>query len=300
MAYTPLRRGAGRLFDENLNRMLQELFDGMDITQAQNVIMGTYGDTVSVATKKKNLNKFGRTVNADSGIKTTVGIFQGSVVNETHVSTNVIDSIVSSDAGDTTQDIAIEGHTIDGSGVLTFVSQTVSLNGQTEVTLGTPLARVSRAYVANSGVFDSPFAALAGNVSVYDNTDGITAGVPNTAAATKIIIEAGKTQSEKCATSISGTDYWLLSSFHATIEESGPAAAADFYVETRDIENGGVWRPLGVELSLDTAAMPSGAIEFRPFRIIPKNHDVRVYVVSDTNNTQVDAELEGYLAEVVG
>lgn len=29
MGYVPLRRGAGRLFDENLNRMLQELFDGV-------------------------------------------------------------------------------------------------------------------------------------------------------------------------------------------------------------------------------------------------------------------------------
>jgi len=269
-----------------------------DILQAERVVLSTYGDTVSVAAKAKNLNKFGRTENADSGVVTTIAAFQGTVVNETFVSTNLIDSVVSSSTSDTTQTIRIEGHTIDGSGNLTFVIQDAILTGQTEVTLATPLARANRAYVKASGTFNTPQAALVGIVSVYVNTDGIASGVPSTAAATKILIEAGKTQSEKCATSVSSTDYWILTSLHATIEEQGPAAAADFYVETRDIVNGGAWLPLGVELSLNTAGQSSGSLEFRPFRIIPSNHDVRVMVVADTANTQVDAELEGYLAAV--
>ena len=269
-----------------------------DILQAERVVLSTYGDTVSVAAKQKNLNKFGRTENADASTRTTVGVFQGTEVNETFATTDIVDSIVSSSTSDTTQVITVEGHTINASGQLTFVTQNATLTGQTEVTLGTPLARVSRAYVANSGTFNSPYAALVGDVSVYDNTGGITSGVPNTASATKIIIEAGKTQSEKCATSISNTDYWFLTSLHCSIEEQGPAAAVDFLVETRDVENGGVWRPMGVELSLDTAAQPTGSMEFHPFRIVPKNHDVRVIAVSDTANTFCSAELEGYLASV--
>ena len=278
--------------------VLENNMTGADILQAERVVLSTYGDTVSVVAKAKNLNKFGRTENADSGVTTTVAAFQGTVVNETFVSTNLIDSVVSSSTSDTTQTIRVEGHTIDGSGNLTFVIQDAILTGQTEVTLATPLARANRAYVKASGTFNTPPAALVGIVSVYDNTDGIASGVPSTAAATKILIEAGKTQSEKCATSVSSTDYWILTSLHATIEEQGPAAAADFYVETRDISNGGAWLPLGVELSLNTAGQSSGSLEFRPFRIIPSNHDVRVMVVADTANTQVDAELEGYLAAV--
>ena len=269
-----------------------------DIRHAESVVFSTYGDTVSVSDKKKGLNKFGRTENADAGTLTTVGLFQGAVVNEAFAATNIVDSIVSSSTSDTTQEIKIEGHTIDGSGNLTFSIQTVTLNGQTEVPLTTPLARVSRAFVNSSGTFNSPFAALVGDVSVYDNTDGIAAGVPNTAAATKIIIKAGKTQTEKCSTSISSSDYWFLTSMHCSIEERGPASAVDFYIEARDIANGGQWRPMGVELSLDTGAQPTGVLEFHPFRIVPKNHDVRVIAVSDTANTFCSAELEGYLAVV--
>ena len=277
--------------------VLENNMTGADILQAERVVLSTYGDTVSVVDKAKNLNKFGRTENADSGVRTTVAVFQGATVDEAFVSTNLINSIVSSNTGDT-QVIGVEGHTIDVSGNLTFVVQDATLIGQTEVTLSTPLARVTRAYVKNSGTFDSPQAALAGVVAIYDNTDGIASGVPSTAAATKIVIDIGQTQTEKCATSTSSTDYWFLTSLHCSIEERGPAAAADFLVEARDVANGGVWRPLGVELSLDTASMPSGALEFHPFRIIPKNHDVRVVVISDTANTEVSAELEGYLAAI--
>ena len=291
--------GKSRRWERDLNDMLTELYAEMDITHAQNVVFSTYGDTVSVESKKKSLNKFGRTENADSGTATTVAVFQGTVVNETYVSTNIIDSVVSSSTSDTTQVITVEGHTIDGSGNLTFSVQNATLTGQTEVTLTTPLARVSRAFVANSGTFNSPYAALVGNVSIYDNTGGIASGVPSTAAATKAIIEAGKTQTEKAATSVSSVDYWFLTGIEASVEEQGPAAAVDIYVEIRDVANGGQWRPIGVELSLDTNSQPTGEHKFKPFRIVPKNHDVRVVAISGTANTYVSADLEGYLAVVI-
>jgi hypothetical protein len=270
------------------------------LAYAERVIQGTYGNTVSVWEKKKALNKFGRTVNADAGVRTTVAAFQGAVVNETYVSTNIIDSIVSSSTSDTTQIITIEGHTIDGSGNLTFSVQNATLTGQTEVTLGTPVARVSRMYVKNSTTFDSPYAALVGIVSAYDNTGGMSSGVPTVPAATKCIISAGKTQSEKCATSISSTDYWIVTSIHCGVENAqGPSAAVDFILESRDIANGGVWLPSGVQLSLDTASAPTGSINFNPYRIVPKNHDVRIIAISDAANTFCTAEIEGYLAVIV-
>lgn len=109
MAYVPLRRAAGRLFDENLNRMLKELFLGMDITQAENVVKSTYGDTVSVEQKAKNLNKFGTNSSVGTSPE-TVAQFQGATANETYVSTNIIDSISSSDQ---TNDVGIT-FTIEG------------------------------------------------------------------------------------------------------------------------------------------------------------------------------------------
>ena len=264
------------------------------ISHAINVISSQYGDTVSVFEKAKDLRKFGRNATVGTSFETIANL-QGATANETFVSTNIIDSIVSSNAGDT-QIITIEGHTIDGSGNLTFVTQNATLTGQTEVTLTTPLARANRAFVADSGVFDSPQAALAGTVYVYDNTGGITSGVPNTAAATKVMIDAGETQSQKCSTSISSTDYWLLDSFSAAVGVAGGSAnRVELRLEIRDVFNGGVWRPAGRFFELNVADGPESD-RFDPMVIIPKNHDVRIVAKTDSSTAEVTAEMAGYLA----
>ena len=71
------------------------------IEQAIDEIYSTYGDVVSVSEKRKSLNKFGRTSNADAGVKTTVATFQDAIVNETFATTNSIDYAVSTSTSDT-------------------------------------------------------------------------------------------------------------------------------------------------------------------------------------------------------
>ena len=170
------------------------------MAQAIREIKSTYGDDVDIISKAKSLAKFGRSENADSGVKTTVGTF-GSVgtpnVNETYSTTNDIDKIVSSDDGDT-ETLHIEGHTIDASGNLTFVIQTKTLTGQTPATLDTPLARCTRLKVNASGSFGSPAGDLAGDVYAYAS-DGVTvtSGVPQTNTAVKARITAGINQTEQ-------------------------------------------------------------------------------------------------------
>lgn len=267
------------------------------IARAENTIRSTYGDTVSVAAKGKTLNKFGRNNTVGTSYE-TVAELQGTTSDETFVSTNIIDSIVSSSGSDT-QTVTIEGHTIDGSGNLTFVTQTATLNGQTEVTLTTPLARANRLYIGASGTFDSPQAAAVGDIAVYDNTDGIAAGVPNTAAATKIMITAGKTQSEKCATTISKADYWIVTYLGAAIDDpTGPTNFIELRAETRDVVNGGQWRPWGREFVIFNGT--NGVKEeFDPPIIIRKNHDFRVRAKCDAGSSSVYAEVGGYLASVL-
>lgn len=268
------------------------------IIQAENEVSSAYGDTVSVANKQKSLSKFGYHATVGTTFY-TVAEFQGTVGNETFVSTNIIDSIVSSSASDTTQTITIEGHTVDGSGNLTFVSQTKALTGQTEATLTTPLCRCSRMYVTNTGTEHSYPTALVGQVVVYDNTDGITSGVPNTDAAVKCLIAAGETQSRKCATATSSSDYWFLTSLTAGIGTAGGAAArVQARIEYRSVEQGGAWRPIGGNLVVD---VDQGQAEqnFVPFAIIPKNSDIRVVAKADASTAAVYAEVRGYLAIVV-
>ena len=273
--------------------------EGLDfeIQVAEAQVLNDFGDTVSTLAKAKGLSKFGTNITIGTTSE-TVSQMQGSETEETFVTTNLIDSIVSSSNSDTTQTIVIEGHTVDGSGNLTFTSQTAALNGRTEVTLSTPLARCGRLYVANDGTFGNVPAALVGTVSVYDNTDGITAGVPNTDAATKIILRPGATQSQKCATSISSVDYYFIRSFSAGIGVSGGNAShVEFRIEARDVASGGAWRPAGRNI---TAAVGQNGVhvEFSPLLIVPKNHDVRVMARADSNTAEVFAEIRGHLAVI--
>jgi hypothetical protein len=301
MAYVPLRRGAGRLFDENLNRMLKELYAGMNVTQAEAVVLSTYGDTVSVERKAKNLSKFGINFTVGTTFE-TVGQFQGTTANETFTSTNSIDRVSSDNTSNNGLVVQIEGHTIDGSGNLTFVVQEATLGtpATTPVTLPTPLARASRMFPKASGTFNAPQGDVVGNVYVFDNTaaTGTTAGVPDVAAATKLML-VDENQSQQCATSISSTDYWFITSIDAGIGSAGGNAARVLVrLETRDVANGGVWRPLGRDLNID---IDQNGVqqEESPYLIVPKNHDVRVRALTDANTASVFAEIRGVLAKVI-
>jgi len=292
------RKDWPRLMANAVNELIRNFDVAEDaISRAENLILKTYGDKVSVKDKGKALNKFGRNL-AISTTRETIAELQGATANETFVSTNIIDGVVSSSASDTTQTIVIEGHTIDGSGNLTFVSQDAVLTGQTEVTLATPLARANRAYVKPSGVFNTTPAALVGTVSVYDNTDGISGGVPVTAAATKLLILPGLTQSEKCATSISSTDYWIITGFSTVASDAtGPTGFATVVMETRDVANGGAWRPLGRAYIVFPQTIGVQRVFDPPF-IVPKNHDWRAVAFTDAGTTALDADAEGYLAVI--
>lgn len=309
-------RGAGRLWLDNINDNFEELYAAMDIIHAQEVAVSSYataianassvdstilGSGVSVSEKAKDLLKFGRNSAVGTSFE-TVGVFQGTTANEAHVSTNLIDSISSDDqTNDVGISFVIEGHTIDASGNLTFVVQTATLDGtdaRTKVALTTPLARATRLYVANSGTFNSPQAVPTGNIYVYDDTDGIAAGVPSTAAATKVMITAGETQSEKCATSISYKDFWFIEKISAAISTaSGPTNIITARAEIRDVFNGGVWRPLGRDVTLRTNEN-GVTFDYSPLLIIPPNHDVRLRAKTDAGSSGVFGSIQGYLAVV--
>jgi len=268
---------------------------GSVLERATNVILNDYGDTVAI--KPKFLTKFGRNL-AVSTTTATIGEFQGATLNETFVSTNLIDSISSSSASDTTQTIRIEGHTIDGSGNLTFTVQDAVLNGQTKVTLATPLARAIRAFVKPTGTFGSTPAALVGTVYIYDDTGGVAAGVPTVPAATKLLITAGGVQTQKCATSISQFDYWIITDFSTVISNAAKSSGfTTVRMEIRDVANGGAWRPLGRNF---VAFPQTSGVErrFDPPLIVPKNHDWRAVAYTDAATTAIDADASGYLALV--
>ncbi len=270
------------------------------LTLAEREALIQHGARIIAFVKGKSLIKFGRTANADDGVETTVAEFQGAVVNETYATTNSIDFVVSSSASDT-GDICIEGHTVDANGDLTFVTQNLTLTGQTAVALTTALVRANRADNTTVGTIASPAVDFVENIAIYDAVvaPGTTAGVPDVATATKLLIPAGLNHSDKCATSISSSDFWIVTGFSSGIEKvSGAAAQADIDVFTRRI--GQTWRPaFGAASLIEHDVSPNDHVELRPYSLIPPNSDVRMLCTSDSANTVVHGVIYGLLAKVI-
>ena len=263
-------------------RRAYEVPDGR-LVQAEREIEATYGDRVSIDRKAKSLVKFGRSAELGTTALETVWTVGG---DEVYVTDNTISYISSSSASDT-QQITIEGHTVDANGDFTFSIQTVTLDGQNAVALDTDVARVSRAYNSDS-------TELVGRVVVYENTT-ISNGVPTDETKIHIDITQGFQQSFKAATTFSNEDYYLMTGFYGAVSAK-QAGSVDFYVEIRD--KGKVFLPKGCF----TASSTGGAadISLDPAILVPKNADVRIRCETENNNVVVFGIFKGYLAKVLG
>ena len=266
------------------------------ISHAVDVIYSNYGDRVSIRDKSKDLVKFGRcSMNGNTNWQTVEIQADTTIENETFLTANTINYIVSSSTADiaanNSSDGVIEGQTIDGSGNLTFVSQAVILNGQTPVALTTPLARVTRWYNNDS-------AETVGKISIYESTvTTITAGAPSAGyAGVHLTMIAGSQNSNKCSTSISSTDYWIITGVYADVL-SKSSENIELSFEVRN--SGKVFRQY-FDFSCST-----GVGQFRsshPYIIIPSNSDVRIRAKCDgsfTGTLEVGAGIFGTLVSVI-
>lgn len=262
--------------------------DNAILNQAIREVDSTYGDSVSINSKKKSLLKFGRSDNVDNATTGYTIWFTGQdQAHETFVAanTNSIDSISSSNSGDT-QTVSIEGHTESG-GDKTFVVQTATLAGQTRVALGTALNRITR--IKNTGSTN-----FAGNIFGYENTT-ISAGKPTDTTKIHITVNGagGKNQSEKAATALSSQDYWIITNFYAGYKSKSGTNTADVSLQVR--ESGGVFRTVS---NLIISTGQDRQRDFNPYLIVPKNADVRLVATSSTTNQEIIGGIQGYLAEV--
>jgi len=236
-----------------------------------------FGDAVSFSGKQKNLTKFGQ--NEDVGTALEDVWSTGGV--ESLPTSNLITHIASSSGSDT-EDIKIEGHTIDVDGNLSFVIQTVTLAGQTKTALPTPLARATRA-------FNNTAVPHVGTIYIAQDVT-FTAGVPASDIHLEILI--GQEQSQKSSTSISQYDYWVITELTASVKRT-QTRFVDFFFQWR--EQGGVFRtrtqPIAVSNSSGTDTI-SLSIPI----IVPPNSDFRVQAISSGATTSVGASAFGVLA----
>lgn len=253
-----------------------------EIEYAQDRVFSDYGDVVSVAEKGKSLLKFGNNPLVQTSPSTLMTLPVGEV-HETYVSSNLITHFASSSGSDTGS-MVVEGHTISG-GLFTFVTQTVTLAGQTKTALTTPLARVSRAY--NSSATD-----WVGAIYIAED-DTFTSGVPQTATKIHLTVVAGENQSDKAATTISNQDYYFVTEFSGDFLKKA-AGFAEVHLEIR--EAGGVFRSVS-HLAI-SSSNNTNQLTFIPYLIVKKNSDIRIVADADTNNTEVAGQMQGYLAIV--
>ena len=246
-----------------------------------------YGASVTGFDNTRGLHKFGRN-EAVGASKATLMTLPGTELNETYVNianaTNYITTISSSSTADG-ETVEITGHTV-SSGTLTRVTQNITLTGQTQATLGTPLARVERAYNTSA-------TNLAGTVYVYEN-DTSASGVPGTDAKVHLMIPAGAQQSRKAALSTANNEYLVIPRYMASTLERAQNIFANIKLETRAAN--GVWRQRS-----EIAAASGAAVrrEFNPYFIIPPNSDIRLTAISSAAGTDVEGEIDGYYLTVI-
>lgn len=259
------------------------------IEHAKRVINSTFGDKVSVERKRKDLIKFGRNPNVGNSGRCTLWYTGQDDANETYVAdnTNSIDTISSSNAGDT-EVVRVEGHTMTG-GNRTFVVQTATLNGQNKVTLSTPLNRVTR--VAQN---DDSSTDLVGEIYVYEDTT-ISAGKPSDTTKIHLTTPAGENQSQKASTSLSSTDYWIVTGISGGYLEKSGSNTADIRLEYRKV--GGVFKPVSKPLIISVG--DNHDKEFKPYVIIPKNSDVRLTALASTTSQDLVGDIQGFLAKII-
>ena len=237
------------------------------ITLAQSVIKSEYGVKVSIEDAPKTITKFGR--NPDLDAIATIS----QLGDETYVSDNLINSISSSSASDT-MDVTIIGFTISG-GAFTEVQQTITLAGQTQVPLPTPLARVIRAF--NVGAVNS-----VGDVHVYQSTATVSGGVPTDLSLAHIKIAETENQTFKCSSTLGDGEYGMVSRVWASIAKK-TTASVDFQLQSRD--PGGVFQPKAEWSATQSSGVSPLTLE--PYIIIPPNSDFRI--VGDPSTTNVYA-----------
>lgn len=252
------------------------------LTHAIEVIRSIYDDIVYV--KPKTLSKYASHITIGTA-DTTIMPLPGSETNETYVADNLITHFSSSDAGDT-QSIIIEGHTLASSN-FTFVTQEVTLAGQTKTALTTPLARCSRLY--NNGATD-----FAGDIYVYED-DTVVAGVPQTNTKVHMLVPDSSNnhnQSTKCATTTSQYDYWLITEVQGSIDQK-TACSVDFEIQVRNF--GKTFRTIH-NFTLNSGGASTFGYIFDPCLIVQKNSDIRMRAIGSTTNIDISAGLNGYLA----
>ena len=254
---------------------------------AKRDIKHDFHDDISVDEALLPLLKFGESELVGTS-KATVMTLPSGIDNETlSADSNNITSVVSSSGSDTGT-IVVSGQYFSGTDLINYTSGDITLTGQTAVVLPTALARVNRAYTTSA-------ATMVGDVAFYQG-GGITGGSPDDDDQVHMILQAGEAQTQKTATSIASTDYWLVSRLTATVLEK-TAAWAQVRIEMKAAASS-IWYPVTQYIGVSDAS-GTVQVQFDQLKVIPKNHDVRMVAKADGVSTHIAGGIDGWIASII-
>lgn len=240
-----------------------------------------YGDVVEIA--PQTIKKFGENLLVGTS-EAEIQTLPAGVLFETYLTDNLITHISSSNGSDTGL-VNIHGHTVDGDGKFTHVSQDVTLAGQTKVALTTPVCTCFR--LANIGAAD-----FVGDVYVYED-DTLSGGVPDTAVKVHMTANATENQSLKAAYMVQDGEYFLANLAYASVNEKGVASAV-IRMRVRGI--GGVFRTLfkrGVN-----SQGPDLNHEMPDYAIITPNSYITMTAEANTAGIEISGGFNGVIARI--
>jgi hypothetical protein len=141
-------------------------------------------------------------------------------------------------------------------------------------------------------VYNNGSTDLIGNIYAYED-DTITAGVPDTDIKVHLIVEAGLNNSEKASTSISSTQFWVVTNFYGdTLEKT--ATFASIHLEVREPGKTFINK---VDISANTGGR--GDHDFIPFFIVPPNSDIRISAKAGASDKHITGGIQGTLLTII-
>lgn len=220
--------------------------------------------------------------------------------NETFVAynQNLIATLSSSNASDTTQTIEVDGIYYDATtGRLVRSRQFKTLNGQSQVTLTQPLVRVNRITTDYN---------LNGDVYLYETGVAATAGVPNDLTKLHDKISIDDNQSEKAYICTPHDKFFVITRVYGAVNRK-QAVAANLRFRWRSlvprftqlgqkIEEG--WK---TELVHGISTTGAGlTLEVEPYTVVPPGYEILIEGVAGTADSDISAGFFGFYMSILG
>lgn len=104
-----------------------------------------------------------------------------------------------------------------------------------------------------------------------------------------LVVESGENNSEKVATTLSSTDYWVLTGFYGGCLERS-SAFGTLYLEIREPGQSFINK-----ISINTSTGVSGTHEFKPYLIVKPNSDIRLRASANAAGKEITGGIQGAL-----